>query len=105
MDKEVVIKEILWTNTARKTFDEIVSYLQNKWSEKDVENFINQVSQMLSLLQRYPEMCRPSIKREYVRIGIVNKHTQIVYYYKPDRKQIEILLFWNMKQNPVRFKY
>jgi len=60
---------------------------------------------MIATLKRYPEMCRPSAKRKNVRIGILDKHTQVIYHYKPRSKQIEILLFWNMKQNPDRFKY
>ncbi len=50
-------------------------------------------------------MCRPSAKRKNIRIGILDKHTQIVYHYKPRKKQIELLLFWGMKQNPAKFKY
>ena len=50
-------------------------------------------------------MCRPSLKRKNVRIGIINKHTQVVYHYQPRKKEIVILLFWNFKQNPAKFKY
>ncbi len=50
-------------------------------------------------------MCRPSRKRKNIRIGLLNKHTQIIYEYKPFKKQIVLLLFWGMKQNPVNFKY
>jgi hypothetical protein len=52
---------------------------------------------MLGVLKRHPEICRPSTKRKNVRIGILDKHTQLVYHYKPNKKQIEILLFWGMK--------
>lgn len=58
----------------------------------------------LKALKRYPEMCRPSLKRKNVRICILNKHTQLVDHYKPRKRQIEILLFWNFKQNPADFK-
>jgi hypothetical protein len=50
-------------------------------------------------------MCRPSQKRKNVRIAILNKHTQMVYHFKPRKKQLQILLFWNPKQNPAKFKY
>ena len=57
------------------------------------------------MLKTYPEMCRPSLKRKNVRIAVLNKHTQLIYHYKPGKEQIEILLFWNMKQNPSRLQY
>jgi len=102
---EEVIEEIQWTESAKHTFNTIVEYLRKEWSEKEVEKFISRTSEMLSTLKRYPEMCRPSLKRKNVRIGILSKHTQLVYHYKPRKKQIEILLFWSPKQNPARFKY
>ncbi len=100
-----VIEEILWTDTAKLTFNNIVEYLRKEWTEREVQQFINRTSTLLSTLKRYPEMCRPSLKRKNVHMGVLNKHTQLVYHYKPRKKQIEILLFWNFKQNPAKFKY
>ncbi len=102
---EEVIEQILWTPKASLSFNRIVEYLRKEWSEKEVEKFIATTMEFLSVLKRYPEMCRPSIKRKYVRIGILNKHTQLIYHYKPRKKQIEILLFWNFKQDSANWKY
>lgn len=102
---EEVIGEILWTDSAKITFNNIVEYLRQEWTEREVEKFVNSTAELLSNLKRYPEMCRPSTKRKNIRIGIINKRTQLVYHYKPRRKQLEILLFWNPKQDPAKFKY
>ena len=102
---EEIVQHIVWTVSAKKSFDKIVRYLQVHWSEKEAAQFVTRTSKMITTLKRYPEMCRPSVKRKNVRIGILDKHTQIVYHYKPRGKQIEILLFWGMKQNPAKFKY
>ena len=104
MDEAIII-EIVWTDSAKVTFDKIVEYLYKEWTEKEVEKFISRVTKMLETLKRYLEICRPSTKRKNVRIGIVNKHTQIVYHHMPQKKRIEILLFWNSKQDPSKFKY
>lgn len=102
---EEIDLEILWTNSAKRSFNNIVEYLRREWSDKEVEKWIERAEEMLSMLQRYPEMCRPSMKRKNVRIGILNKHTQLIYHYKPIKKQIVILLFWGMKKDPAKFKY
>ncbi len=102
---EVVIQEVLWTNLAKRSFDNIINYLRQEWSEREVENFLNRTDKMLIALKRYPEMCRPSLKRKNVRIGILNKYTQIIYHYSPGKKHLKILLFWGMKQSPAKFKY
>jgi plasmid stabilization system protein ParE len=102
---EEVIEEILWTDSAKSTFNNIVEYLRKEWSEREVQKFVNNTLEMISTLKRYPEMCRPSLKRKNVRIGILNKHTQLIYHYKPGKKKLEILLFWSFKRNPVKLKY
>jgi len=83
----------------------IVEYLQQGWTDREVKKFVNRTMEMLNVLKRYPEMCRPSVKRKNVRIGILDKHTQLIYHYKPGTKQIVILLFWGIKQNPSKLKY
>lgn len=102
---EEIALEILWTDSAKISFSKIVDYLRWEWTEREVVNFVNRAEEFLSVLKRYPEMCRSSAKRKNVRIGILDKHTQLIYHYKPRKKQIEILLFWGMKQNPAKFKY
>jgi plasmid stabilization system protein ParE len=87
---EEVIEEILWTDSAKSTFNNIVEYLRKEWSEREVQKFVNNTLEMISTLKRYPEMCRPSLKRKNVRIGILNKHTQLIYHYKPGKKKQEI---------------
>ena len=102
---EEIVEEIVWTDSAKISYNKIVNYLSQEWSAREVGKFVNRVQEMLSALKHYPEMCRPSNKRKNVRIGVLDKHTQIVYHYKTGKKQIEVLLFWGMKQNPAKFKY
>ncbi len=102
---EEIVQEIQWTDSAKFTFNKIIEYLRREWTEREVENFVTRLKEMLSTLKRYPEMCRPSNKRKNVRIGILDKHTQIIYHYKPGKRQIEVLLFRGMKQDPSKFKY
>ena len=102
---EEVIEDIFWTDSAKKSFNKIVEYLDTNWTEREVGKFIRDTQYLLSNLKLQPEMCRPSLKRKNVRIGIINKHTQVVYHYQPRKKEIVILLFWNFKQNPAKFKY
>ena len=66
MDEEV-IDALFWTDCARLSFNSIVEYLVKEWSEKEVKKFIESTNKMLSVLKRHPEICRPSIKRKYVR--------------------------------------
>ena len=102
---EEIVREIAWTPRAAHSFNQILVYLQKEWSSKEVEQFVLTTTMFFAKLKRYPEMCRPSGKRKNVRIGILNKHTQLIYHYKPNKSRIEVLLFWNFKQNPADLKY
>jgi plasmid stabilization system protein ParE len=102
---EEIVREILWTPTAQKSFKKIIDYLEQNWTEREVSNFVNETVYLLSNLKRRPEMCRPSLKRRKVRIGTINRHTQMVFHYQPRKRQIVVLLFWNPKQDPAKFKY
>ncbi|MEI9955291.1 MAG: type II toxin-antitoxin system RelE/ParE family toxin [Ferruginibacter sp.] len=62
--KSDVVETILWTDSAKLTFDKIIEWLRLEWSEKEVNNFIDRTEEMLTVLKRYPEMCRPSMKRK-----------------------------------------
>ena len=103
--KAKTVQEILWTDSTKISFQKIITWQRQKWTEKEVDQFIHRTEEMLAVLKRYPEICRPSIKRKNVRIGILEKHSQQIYHYKPRKKQLTILLFWGMKQNPANFKY
>jgi len=102
---EIIVEEIHWTDSAKSSFDKIVEYLKLNWTEREVEKFVKRTEEVLSALRSYPEMCRPSNKRKDTRIAILNKHTQMVYHYKPRKKEIVVMLFWGMKQNPAKFRY
>ncbi len=101
----IVVDEVLWTDDAKPSFEKIIHWLYEKWTQKEVDKFLHRIEKMMITLQCYPESCRPSLKRKHVRICILNKHSQLIYYYNPKKKQIVVLLFWSMKDNPTKLKY
>ena len=88
---EEIVQTILWTNSAKISFQKIIDWLRQEWSDKEADKFIHRTEQMLSVLKRHPEMCRTSPKIKNVRIGILDKHTQIIYSYQSQKKQIVLV--------------
>jgi plasmid stabilization system protein ParE len=101
----VIVEQVNWTSSAKKDFAKMIDWLNEKWTQKEVNTLVVKTEKMIATLQRYPESCRPSQKRKNVRIGILDKHTQLVYHYNSSKQEITILQFWAMKQNPTKFKY
>ena len=58
---EEVVKTILWSDSAKTSFDNIIQYLQKEWTDREVKRFITRTEEMLGVLRRYPEMSRPSL--------------------------------------------
>jgi plasmid stabilization system protein ParE len=47
---------LVWTKRAIQGYDEIVRYLQQNWTEREVRNFIRESDVFFALLSEYPEM-------------------------------------------------
>ena len=104
MDKEIV-DEIKWTPLATQSFNSIIIYLEEQWSDREIERFISKTNSLLTTLKGHPQLGRPSQKRKNVRIALLTKNTQMVYHYEFQKRKIRVLHFWNSKRDPAKFKY
>lgn len=93
---------IRWTKRADITFAKIVSYLEKEWTEKEVGNFVKKTFIVINLISHNPEMF-PATKGKDVRKGLISKQNSLIYRIK--KKEIELLFFWDNRQNPRRFNY
>lgn len=85
---EEVIEEVLWTQSAKRTFNNIIEYLRQQWSEKEAQKFIDVTNKMILSFKQHPEMCRPSLKRKRVHIGVLKRQTQLIYHHKSGKTKI-----------------
>jgi plasmid stabilization system protein ParE len=83
--------EIAWTEKAIKGYDEVILYLNTNWTEKEVNNFINETKEFISLLSSYPYLLQRTSKHKNVHRGPLNKLTLITYRVKVRKNQIEII--------------
>jgi plasmid stabilization system protein ParE len=47
---------IHWTDEAKETFDSIVLFIENKWSERQAEIFVKHTQKVLLLISNQPYM-------------------------------------------------
>ncbi|MCW3103995.1 MAG: hypothetical protein JWO09_2435 [Bacteroidetes bacterium] len=90
-------KEVKWTPEAEDTFEKIILYLQDKWTEREVSNFVNASSKIISYISENSLMFRQSRKHN-IREAVVTKHNLLLYRVKP--RHIELLAFWDTRKNP-----
>jgi hypothetical protein len=98
----------IWTNTAIKTAGDIVKYLREEWTDREVDNFLGKVDEIISTIEINPKLFRASIKRNNVHLVVIKRRTLLVYQVRPAKKanhpvnvleykkesqEIEILIF------------
>jgi hypothetical protein len=44
-------KKIIWSKRAILSFDRVIAYLQEDWTEMEILKFINQTNKILGLIQ------------------------------------------------------
>lgn len=49
-------KEIRWTPESVEAFDKVIVYLEEKWTKKEVENFINATEKVIVFISLNPLM-------------------------------------------------
>ncbi len=92
---------ITWTEEAENTFEAIVLYLQNNWSEKEVQGFVKRVNKVLTLIRENPNLYRRS-KQKGIHEAVVTKHNTL--YYQVLEERIVLITFWDTRQDPDKLK-
>ena len=91
--------EIVFSDVAVEMLLTIADFIENKWSKKQSDEFLEKVHKTIGLASKQPYMFKASEIREDVRKGLISKQTS--FYYKIQEKEIIILFFWDNRQEPL----
>ncbi len=94
--------EIVWTTRAEKGFEEIIAYLEENWTEREVQNFILESFRFFELLTTQPEILQKSSKQKNVYRGPMDNYNILTYRVKPRKKQIEFLNIRSAKRKSLK---
>lgn len=95
-------KEIIWSPTAIKSFSKVIDYLQLAWTNQEVFKFVSKTEKVLSLIASNKVKFRSAGVKD-LREVLITKHNLLIYRIKHNR--IEILRFYDTRQNPKRKKF
>jgi plasmid stabilization system protein ParE len=94
--------KILWTNHALKELEDTISYLEEKWTDKELQNLAIKMEETLLLISHNPNLFQVSeVKKDIRRVVILTYNT---LYYRVKNNQIEIISFFSNRQNPKKRK-
>jgi hypothetical protein len=95
---------IIWSPRSIITFGGRISYLQRYWTEREIKNFTNRVKEYLETLKHEPFIGKTTGKRKQTYTGFIIKEVSLIYRVKPICKEIELLMFFDNRQNPKKLK-
>lgn len=94
-------KVVNWTPEAEETFDAIIEYLANNWTEREIKHLVKSTMKVIELISEHPKMYRLT-NRKNTREALITPHNLLAYKIYPNR--IDLLMFWDTRQNPSKKK-
>ena len=100
-----MVQKITWSPEALKTFLDTISYLKENWTEKEIANFTERVDEKLSVMQHHPRLGSIKNRKLNIHKTIVHKKIILIYKYKPLKKEVILLSFWDTLRDPQKMAY
>ena len=94
--------KLFWTDEALRNLDQILNYLQQNWTQKEVDNFKKKLSKQLDIILRFPLIFPESDKQPRLRKSVLSKQTTIFYEIK--RSVIYVVYLFDNRQEPDKLK-
>lgn len=95
--------EVKCSSLAEITLAEEIDFILKKWNLVEADKFVLLVYSFLERLIKNPEIRIFSPKFNCFSI-IISKQTTLNYRILECEKKLELVLFWNNKQNPIHLK-
>lgn len=88
---------VIWSPASRDEYADLLAYLESEFGLESALNFMDKTDAALDQISSFPESGVPTLK-ETVRKKTINKQTSVLYQVYEEA--IELLHFWDNRQNP-----
>jgi len=92
--------KLFWSVTAIADLKNIIQYLEQNWTEKEINQFAIRLEKRLHIISSNPRLFPETSKRKRVRKSVLTKHT--VIYYFVSRNLITIARLFDPRQDPKK---
>ena len=94
--------KIFWTNEAISNLEEILFYLNNRWTQREIDNFKKRLAKQISVIEQNPNLFPISRYNPRLRKAVLSKQTTI--FYQVSEQIIYLVYLFNTKQDIERIK-
>jgi plasmid stabilization system protein ParE len=93
-----LVNPIIWSPEADLDLEQILGYLENKWSVYVVQDFINNLFSTLEWISFNPDSFMQVNKSDNIRKYVLSEHYTL--YFEVFDKHIDLLRIFDNRQNP-----
>lgn len=94
--------KLMWSDRALSDLKNIIDYLTENWTQKEIQNFARRLDKRLDLISVNPNLFPLTSKRKNVRKSVLTKHT--VIYYRAESNVVTIVTLFDPRQHPKRLR-
>lgn len=94
-----MICRIEWKAIATNTYFKEIDFILSKWNEIEVQKFEDLFYDFLETLSKTPEIGIYKSQNNCYSL-VISRQTTLYYKIIEDKSQMDLILFWNNKQNP-----
>jgi plasmid stabilization system protein ParE len=91
-------KVIVWNRRASTSFNLIIEYLQQEWSDNVTRNFVTRTYRIIDIIAQNPEIGALENKEKQIRGFVITKHNTLFYRIEGDR--LILLAFFDNRKHP-----
>ena len=95
------MNNIHWSDLAKEDYWNNIDYLLEEWTANDAANFIAKVDQYLNIISKKPKTFSATKYKKIHSVPVVSQRT--LFYRITDKKNVELVRFWNNAKDPDSF--
>ena len=93
-----MIKQIIWSPAAEKDAEQILDFINTKWSNRVAAKFLNKLDDSIRLISEAPKLF-PIIEENLgIHKCVVTKQNSL--FYRISNETIEIIRLFDTRKNP-----
>jgi plasmid stabilization system protein ParE len=94
--------KLVWSKTADQGYTRIIKYLEEKWSDKEVSNFVRETKHFFDLLKENPRILEPSRSHKNLYRGPINRLTILTYRFNARKNEIVLVNIREARRIPLK---
>jgi plasmid stabilization system protein ParE len=93
---------VKWSKKAKATYESVISYLKENWTDKEAIAFSNRVESIVSNISHQPYLFKASNYKR-IRKAVIGKQNSLFYLVK--ESEVLLVTFWNNWRDPKKNKF